>query len=270
MQDLAGHAPDGFSSLPAAGRVFTAERRVRLGDAGPDRRARLDAVARFLQDVAEDDAAGAALSAGVGWVLRKTRIVVRRQLELDEDVRLDTFCSGFSSRWAERTTLLSVNGEPAMQAVSVWVAIDVATGMTTRLDQRFLQVYGPSAAGRRASARLLLTGPSDDVSRAARPWPLRKSDYDVWGHVNNAISWAAVEDGLEPTRWTPLLAEIEHVEPIGRDIAVPLLASQQGVDSSELWLLDAAPDAGDGNAPPRPRVLTAARLSPIFMQGRST
>ena len=29
-----------------------------------------------------------------------------------------------------------------------------------------------------------------------RPWPVRVTDFDVFGHVNNAIYWSAVEDEL--------------------------------------------------------------------------
>ena len=45
-----------------------------------------------------------------------------------------------------------------------------------------------------------------------RPWPFRATDFDVLAHVNNAASWAAVEDELDrvaPGR-TPAAAEIEY------------------------------------------------------------
>ncbi|HEX2302423.1 MAG TPA: hypothetical protein VHH57_02265, partial [Gaiella sp.] len=41
--------------IPTSGRTFSAERRVRLADMDEHGRLRLDAVARFLQDVAIDD-----------------------------------------------------------------------------------------------------------------------------------------------------------------------------------------------------------------------
>jgi acyl-ACP thioesterase len=235
--------------FPGRGRVYTGERQVRLGDAAPDRRLRLDAVARYLQDVAEDDAADADLPASVGWVLRRTRLVVARFPVLGETVRLATFCSAAASRWAERTTTLTGERGGLLQAVSVWVAIDIATGAPTRLGDRFHEVYGPSAEERKASARLTLAPPPDEVRQDARPWPLRATDLDVWRHVNNAVSWAAVEDGLDAGRWRPLCAELEHREPIEAGVR-PTLVTRTSDGSMELWLLD-------GN-----RVLTAARLSP--------
>ncbi|MFM9132658.1 MAG: hypothetical protein ACKORY_08070, partial [Actinomycetota bacterium] len=50
------------------GRTFTARRRVRLGDATPKGRLRLDATARYLQDVSNDDTRDAEWSDPHWWV----------------------------------------------------------------------------------------------------------------------------------------------------------------------------------------------------------
>jgi acyl-ACP thioesterase len=46
----------------------------------------------------------------------------------------------------------------------------------------------------------------------SRPWPLRVTDFDVLGHVNNAAHWEPVEDEL--ARVAPgtrmVAAELEH------------------------------------------------------------
>jgi len=64
MSDLTGR--------PRAGRVFEGTRRVRLADVSPAGRLRLDAIARFLQDVSADDTADAALPDAEAWVVRIT------------------------------------------------------------------------------------------------------------------------------------------------------------------------------------------------------
>lgn len=223
--------------LPDEGRVFRGHCQVRLGDALPSRRARLDALARYLQDVAEDDAADAGLPDTIGWVLRKTRLTVPRFPELGERLRLETFCSATAAKWAERTTTLTGDRGALAQGVSVWVAIDVATGRPARPGERFERVYGPSARGRRASARLHLPAPPPPAAVAGRPWPLRVSDFDVWGHVNNAVSWAAVEEALGAVDWLPEVAEVEHNEALSPG-AAPVLAEQRSDDALDLWLLD--------------------------------
>ena len=82
--------------------MFEGVRRVRLGDVGPHGRLRLDAVARYLQDLSADDTADSALEDAQAWVVRKTVIEVRRSPRYLEPLRLATWCSGTGSHWAER------------------------------------------------------------------------------------------------------------------------------------------------------------------------
>jgi acyl-ACP thioesterase len=245
-----------FLPLPADGRVFTTEYLVRLGDATPGRRARFDALARYLQDVAEDDATDAGWPTSIGWVLRRALVTVPRFPALGERLRLQTFCSASASRWAERTTTITGDAGGLVQARATWVAMDITTGRPVHVGEFFEQVYGPSTGGHRASARLHLRPPPPEVIARARPWPFRAGDFDVWHHVNNVISWAAVEDELGSCDWLPANAEVEYNEAIAIG-ACPSLASRCSQTSMDLWLLE-----GD-------RVLTSARLN-RFETGQGT
>ena len=75
-----------------------------------------------------------------------------------------------------------------VQAVAVWVAIDAADGRPVPLGDVFHRIYGPSTGGRQVSARLIPAGPAG--FGPGRRWPLRASDFDTAGHVNNSIHWA--------------------------------------------------------------------------------
>ncbi|MGZ4700494.1 MAG: acyl-ACP thioesterase domain-containing protein, partial [Ilumatobacteraceae bacterium] len=86
---------------PNGGRTFAGERRVRLGDCSPGGRLRLDASARFLQDLSDDDTRDAGF-AQMTWVVRRTVIDVLRFPVYLEAVDMLTWCSGMGSRWAER------------------------------------------------------------------------------------------------------------------------------------------------------------------------
>ncbi|HEX5613693.1 MAG TPA: acyl-ACP thioesterase domain-containing protein [Acidimicrobiia bacterium] len=175
------------------GRRFTASRRVRLGDVTASGRLRLDALARYLQDVASDDAADAAMPGDAAWVVRRTTIALGALPRLRDPVTLTTWCSGTGARWAERSTRLeSRAGDVLATAVALWVHVDLATGRPVRLHPRFAEVYGPSAAGRTVRARLLHPDPPADAPE--REWPLRRVDIDVLAHVNNAAYWAPVEE----------------------------------------------------------------------------
>ena len=50
-------------------------------------------------------------------------------------------------------------------------------------------------------------------------WPLRFTDFDVLGHVNNAACWQIVEQALSERRdlRAPLRAEVQHRTAIERD-----------------------------------------------------
>ena len=65
------------------------------------------------------------------------------------------------------------------------------------------------------STKLELPDPPVDAS--ASPWPLRATDFDVHGHVNNAVYWQAVEHVLPSSGVDPgqgLVAELDYREPI--------------------------------------------------------
>ncbi len=173
------------------------EQRVRLGDVTPRRRLRLDAVARYLQDVASDDGDDADLPAGRGWILRRVDLDVDRLPSLAENVTLETRCTGLGpgSRWAERTTgIVDAADITVVTSRAIWVYVDLTTLAPRALPPEFFEVYGDAVREHRVRARLTL--PELDPGATRAPWPLRRTDIDVYRHVNNANYWAAVEEWL--------------------------------------------------------------------------
>src|SRR3954468_7706210 len=101
--------------VPERGRTFTATRLARLGDVSPAGRLRLDALARYLQDVANDDAVDAGLEGALAWVVRRIAVEVVDAPRFGDVVELTTFCSGYGSRFAERRTSVTVDGKAAIE-----------------------------------------------------------------------------------------------------------------------------------------------------------
>jgi acyl-ACP thioesterase len=250
--------PVPFEPDPADGRVFTAARVVRSTDVTPDGRLRLDALARYLQEAAEDDLADAGWDEPYGWLLRRCEVAAHGYPDLGQRVALRTFCSATGPRWAQRTTTVSGPSGDLVQARAVWVAISRADGRPCPLSAAFHRLYGPSTGGRRVSARLSHPGPPQ--APAGRLWPLRASDFDPAGHVNNTVYWAAVEDVLagpgalavagapagQPS--PPVAAELEYHRPMlpGHE---PSLVTSAAPGELSVWLLDG------------PRRLASARLA---------
>lgn len=227
--------PD-FLPDPAQGRVFATARIVRSTDVTPAGRLRFDALARYLQDAAEDDLAAAGWEEPYGWLLRRCAVAVRGYPEQGERVGLRTFCSATGPRWAQRTTTVSGPGGDLIQARAVWVAITPGDGAPHPLGEEFHRLYGPSTGGCRVSARLSHPGPPGTLE--GRAWPLRASDFDPAGHVNNSIHWAAAEDALAGLGPLPSAAELEYHRPIlpGHE---PLLVTSRTGDHLWVWVLDA-------------------------------
>ena len=205
-----------FAADPAAGRVFTtAARLVRSTDVTPAGRLRFDALARYLQEAAEDDRAEAGLAEPYAWLVRRVAIAVHGYPAHRDRVTLRTFCSATGPRWAERTTTLTgPGGHDLIQATAVWAAVTRADGRPAPLGEMFYRLYGAAAQDRTVSVRLSHPGPPGQPAEPVRNWPLRASDFDTAGHVNNAIHWAAVEDILAGLDWLPVRAEFEYHRPV--------------------------------------------------------
>ncbi len=226
--------------LPAQGRVFRKGRRVRLADADPTGRLRLDSCARYLQDIGNDDTADSGIDDDVvTWVVRRAVIDVHRPPRWREWVDQATWCGGLGGRWAERRNTMVGDGGGRFEVSTLWIQVDVATMTPARLTQRFLDIYGEAAGGRRVSSRLWLGDPP--VGAAAEPWPLRAVDIDLIGHVNNAAYWAAVEEQIEPgTAFAhallgrPHRAVIEYGPGIAAGASVELLVEETD-DHLSVW-----------------------------------
>jgi acyl-ACP thioesterase len=84
------------------GRIYRTARRVHLGDVGAQGELRLEALSRFIQDVATDDALDADLRGQLGgtWVLRRLVVEILDPPHFNDDVSIATFCSGIGHAWA--------------------------------------------------------------------------------------------------------------------------------------------------------------------------
>ena len=179
---------------PSQGRVFRGARPVRLSDADPSGRARLDACARYLHDLSNDDTRDAALPDDGSWVVRRTVLDVAQPLRYQERLETSTWCGGTGSRWAERRVSLVGHRGGSVEAAALWVYVDLSSFMPKRITQAFLDLYGEAAAGRQVGSKLELPAPADGDDVRERPWPLRRTDLDLLDHVNNAAYWCAVEE----------------------------------------------------------------------------
>lgn len=179
-----------------------------------------------------DDFADAGLDPGSPWVARRSVVEADGWPRLGDRLRLTTWCGGLGGRWGERRT--SVVGEAGgrVEVASLWVFLGEDGRRPTKLPDWFLDTYGSAALGRTVSARLTLGAPPP--ATANRPWALRATDLDVLGHVNNAATWAAVEDEAARLGVVPRRAELEYGGALELGDDVVLRSAQD--DALRLWL----------------------------------
>lgn len=195
MQRVVPAFDDELVPEPGVGRVFAREATPGLGDAAPTGRIRLDALARWVQDVAHADVVDAGLEDRAVWVVRRIRMWVERFPRFGERAALRTFSSGTGRMWAERRTSVATSGGGRVEAAVLWVHLDPQTLRPTPLDADEVAVYGPSTLGREVKARLRHPAPPGAWCER-RPWHFRTTELDLAGHVNNAAYWAPLEDEL--------------------------------------------------------------------------
>jgi acyl-ACP thioesterase len=168
-------------------------------------------LARFLQDLAIDDVGetGWGLPEHI-WFVRRIQVDVQAPFLDDDEVAMVTWCSGLATIAAGRRWSVAGNRGGRAEVDSVWIHLG-PDGRPRRIDG--FDVYAEATDGRRVSARPQLVPPPDDASRS--PWPLRITDVDRHGHVNNAVHWQAVEQllaGGGPDPRMPLRARLDYRE----------------------------------------------------------
>lgn len=237
------------------GRVFGLEMRPLLGDCAPSGRIRLDAIARWLQDVAFADVEEAGVAANAFWVLRRTRIEVERFPRFSERCLVRTFCSGIGRMWAERRTTITavdeVGGQratdgakPLVEAIALWIHLDPERRVPSPLTPEELETYGASAGDRHVHHRLRHPRPHTAVP--AGSWSFRETDCDLADHVNNAAYWEPLEEELLERE------RREGVELVGADAEIEFRTPAQPgaktilADASRRWLVDATDGDADG------------------------
>ncbi|HEY3961167.1 MAG TPA: acyl-ACP thioesterase domain-containing protein [Gaiellaceae bacterium] len=207
-------------------RRFASRRPIRLSDTDASGRLRLDAVARYLQDVASDDWLDAGFESSESvWVVRRTELTVEQPFADDGVVALKTWCSGIAAAAASRRYSLTGDRGGRIEAESVWIHLDREL-QPVRLPESFREVYGPSAAGHGVVTRFSLALPPADAH--SERWALRRTDEDRLGHVNNAVYWVPLEEqfGADVRH-----AVLEYRKPV--DVGDEALVVRDG---AQLWI----------------------------------
>jgi acyl-ACP thioesterase len=186
---------DELVPLPASGRVYTEEHLPGVADFDRRGRARLDAIARWLQDIAYRDLVDGDAERDGTWIVRRVRITAGPFPRFSERLVMKTWCSGLGRFSAERRTSITGADGGKVEAVALWAFLDPEAGRPLRLDTDVAEMWRETAGERDAKVRLRHPGPPEDGEESA--WEFRLTDLDIVAHVNNSNYWLPFEEDLQ-------------------------------------------------------------------------
>ncbi|MEV0298299.1 acyl-ACP thioesterase domain-containing protein [Nocardia sp. NPDC050710] len=234
--------PSVLPELPTTGTPFQTGWPVRYGDIDRHQRVRLDAVARYLQDIGFEHLD--AVEDGDthrGWVVRRTVIDVLKPIEFGEHVTLRRWCSALSNRWCNMRVQICGSGGGLIETEGFLIHFGTETGMPARMSDRFMAPMMAATTEHRLRWKAVLTDPlpaADEAGVDELRFPLRVADIDLLDHVNNAVYLGAVEERL--AAYPDLTAGahrvvIEYAKPLQAGEEVRLVGRRTG-SALDIWI----------------------------------
>ena len=251
-------AYDALSERKEGARFFEADYRVRTGDVDQEMRVRLDAVARYLQDIANDNIEATDFGAtDPFWIVRRPIIAVIRPFTWPAGITAQRWCGALSTRWTNMRVRLTAdhetnrfNPEPRegglIETEAFWINVN-EQGMPSRLTDEAFEMLSSMTDEHRLRWKSMnpATAPSvDEVTLPDREHVLRITDFDPFKHLNNAAYLEAIEDELvdHPDLVdVPHRAVVEYLRPITPGTPITLRRVREP-ERLLVWMLIPAPD----------------------------
>lgn len=230
---------------------FEAQYRVRTGDIDQDMRVRLDSVARYLQDIANDNIEATEFwRTDPFWIVRRTIIDVIRPFSWPATITAQRWCGAASTRWTNmrvrltaehQTNLFNPDPRPdgLIETEAFWINVN-DQGMPSRISDGMQNLVNSMTNEHRLRWKSMNPEKSPETgSEPDREFVLRAVDYDPFKHLNNAAYLSVVEEDIlthpelvdRPHRMV-----IEYLRPIepGSTVTVRRLREE---DRLTIWLL---------------------------------
>lgn len=238
--------------------VFEVDYRVRTGDVDQEMRARLDALARYLQDAANDNLMASDFADSEPfWIVRRTIIDVLEPITWPSTVHVQRWCGAYSTRWTNMRIRLAATSETnrfnpdlrpngLVETEAFWINVN-EQGMPARITDSTLSFLSQMTDVDRLRWKSMNPEQAPALGDAPdREHVLRSTDFDPFKHLNNAAYLEAVEDELvaHPELIdAPHRLVIEYLRPITP--GTPITLRRKRIDDClYIWML--IPGADDG------------------------
>ena len=213
-----------LSALPDTGYIYTTSWPVTTGDVDDQLRLRMDGVARYIQEAGAENLVDAGeAEAHPHWIVNRTVIDVIEPIEWPNEVTLSRWCSALSTRWCTMRVDLVGADSGRIETEGFWIAINENTLTPLRVSDTLVEKFASTTTEHRLKWRKWLQDPPE-VDTVV-PFPLRRTDIDVFQHVTNTAYWHAIAEvtALYPEVCTPpYRAVVEYRRPIqyGEEVTI--------------------------------------------------
>jgi len=217
--------------------VFDREWPLRVADIDREGRLRLDAAARHIQDIGQDQLREMGFEETHPlWIVRRTMVDLIRPIDFGDMLRLRRWCSGTSNRWCEMRVRIDGRKGGLIESEAFWININQETQMPSRISDDFLAGLHRTTSVDRLRWKAYLTAGSRDDALEIHEFPVRVADIDLFDHMNNAVYWAVIEDYLASypkLLRTPLRVTIEHEAPVALGDKLEIISHIHPPDSTD-------------------------------------
>jgi len=220
-------------------RVFKSSRRVRVGDCDSNGLIRIDALARYLQDIGYDDTDDIGVGDGGLWVARSIEMEfpeVNHLPKRNEIISLETYCGGVGRAFAQRVVNVNIESKFPISTSTIWVCID-EQGKPIAIPSWLTEAYVDARKVKATRTLDILDFDLLNEDYLVLDWQLRATDFDINNHVNNAIAFNALYEVAEARgAQAPSKVTIEYHEPIDshREMQLISLPTPNGFNA---WLV---------------------------------
>ncbi|MCV7149811.1 acyl-[acyl-carrier-protein] thioesterase [Mycolicibacterium pyrenivorans] len=221
-----------LSDMPATGYVYRTSWPVATGDLDGNLHLRLDGVARYIQEVGAENLVDAGEAEDhPHWLVQRTVIDIIEPIEFPNDVSFSRWCSALSSRWCTMRVDLVGSDGGRIETEGFWIAINSKTLTPQRVSDTLIERFASTTDVRRLKWRPWLENP--DNADEEMPFPLRRTDIDIFEHVTNTAYWHAIHEvmALVPDVCrAPYRAVIEYRRPIkyGEEVTIQWIRHGDG------------------------------------------
>ncbi|MBX9641181.1 MAG: acyl-[acyl-carrier-protein] thioesterase [Mycobacteriaceae bacterium] len=202
--------------VPDEGYVYQTHWQMATSDINEHRRLRLDGVARYIQEVGAQHLADAELAeVHPHWLVLRTVIDVLEPIEIPSEITFRRWCAGLSSRWCDMRVQLEGDQGGRIETQGFWICMNKDTLTPSRLTDYCVERFGSTTDNHRLKWRPWVTEHVQAGTDTA--FPLRRTDIDLFEHVNNTIYWHGVHEILAEypeLENNPYRAVLEYRSPI--------------------------------------------------------